>query len=183
MHRKVNTFCSSFPPIRACIFDMDGVLIDTDDMYTAIFNTILHKYSKPPMPWHIKAQLQGRTGSQVRDIILAWAGLPISEEQFMKEASAVGQELFPTTQPLPGVEELLKTLGAETTKPMLYLAVGTGTSAKTYETKTSHLTELFSYFPAEQIVKGDDERLGPGAGKQAIYELALKTINDGIQER
>ncbi len=164
---------------------MDGVLLDTEDLYTAINNTILHKYGKPSIPWHIKAQLQGRSGPQCREIFWAWAQLPISREQYREETSALRRRYFPTTQPLPGVEELLKTLSAETTKPKPNIAVATGTSAKGYMLKTSHLTELFSYFPADQIVVGDDKRIEPGRGKPApdIYLLALKTINEGIRRR
>ncbi len=78
------------PAIRACIFDMDGLLIgiveipvtalpeykfqhyglkfqvDSEDMYTICTNEILREYGKPDLPWKIKAQLQGRPGPEVR---------------------------------------------------------------------------------------------------------------------
>ena len=54
-----------FPPVRACLFDMDGLLIDTEDIYTKCNNVILHEYGKPSLPWKIKAQLQGRPGPEV----------------------------------------------------------------------------------------------------------------------
>ena len=86
---------------------------------------------------------------------------------------------------MPGVEELLKTLSAGTTKPKLYFAVATGTGARNYGLKTSHLKELFSYFPTDQIVLGDDKRIQPGRLKPArdIYLLSLETINNGIRQR
>lgn len=46
--------------MRACLFDMDGLLIDSEDKYTDITNAILQEYGKPLLPWSIKAQLQGR---------------------------------------------------------------------------------------------------------------------------
>lgn len=48
------------PAIRACLFDMDGLLIDSEDKYTICTNRVLHEYGKPSLPWHIKAKLQGR---------------------------------------------------------------------------------------------------------------------------
>ncbi|KAJ4363907.1 hypothetical protein N0V83_009359 [Neocucurbitaria cava] len=51
---------SSFPPIRACIFDVDGTLINTEDIYSDIYNTILQEYGKPNYPWKIKAIQQSR---------------------------------------------------------------------------------------------------------------------------
>ena len=57
-----------FPPVRACLFDMDGLLLNTEDMYTSCNNAILHKYDRPSLPWAIKAQMQGRPGPEVSSI-------------------------------------------------------------------------------------------------------------------
>ena len=59
------TLSARFPKIRACLFDMDGLLLDTEDIYTKCNNVILHEYGKPSLPWKIKAQLQGRPGPDV----------------------------------------------------------------------------------------------------------------------
>ena len=57
---------SSPPPVRACLFDMDGLLIDSEDLYTTCTNEMLSRFGKPGIPWSIKAQLQGRPGPEVR---------------------------------------------------------------------------------------------------------------------
>ena len=44
---------------------MDGLILDTEDIYTACNNVILREYGKPNLPWIIKAQLQGRPGPEV----------------------------------------------------------------------------------------------------------------------
>lgn len=54
-----------FPRIRACLFDMDGLLIDSEDKYTMITNEVLQMYGKPNLPWSVKAQLQGRPQPEV----------------------------------------------------------------------------------------------------------------------
>jgi len=59
----------SLPPIRACLFDMDGLLIDSEDIYSKVTNEVLAQYGKPELPWSIKAQLQGRPGPQVLTIL------------------------------------------------------------------------------------------------------------------
>jgi len=157
---------------------MDGILIDSDNHYAIVRNTILHRYGGGSVPWHIRAQLQGRSGAEGRDIFLSWAQLPISLEQYRKEESALQRELFPTIRPMPGVEEMLKTLSAETTKPKLYLAVATGTSASNYRLKTSHLKELFSYFPTDQIVLGDDKRIRRGRLNACTRHLSTSIRNN-----
>lgn len=57
--------CSELPPVRACLFDMDGLLIDTEDIYSEVTNIVLRECGKPELPWSIKAQLQGRPGPAV----------------------------------------------------------------------------------------------------------------------
>lgn len=54
------------PRIRACLFDMDGLLLNTEDIYTTITNSVLLEYGKPNMPWTLKAQIQGRPAPEVR---------------------------------------------------------------------------------------------------------------------
>lgn len=49
---------------------MDGLLIDSEDLYTICTNRILNKYGRPDLPWSIKAQLQ------VRPATASWARNP-----------------------------------------------------------------------------------------------------------
>ena len=53
------------PKVRACLFDMDGLLIDSERIYTEVTNKFLALHGKGPLPAEIKAQLMGRPGPQV----------------------------------------------------------------------------------------------------------------------
>ncbi|BCS26644.1 haloacid dehalogenase superfamily protein [Aspergillus puulaauensis] len=176
----------NFPPVRACLFDMDGLLIDSEDIYTDITNQILHSFGKPSLPWPIKAQLQGRPQPDAAKIFHHWAQLPIPHEEYHKRQGELQAELFPTTQPLPGVETLLaKLLSTQKTSNPVHIALATSSHNRNYQLKTSHLQDLFSLFPDSQRVLGDDPRIGKGRGKPLpdIYLLALETINAGLRER
>ena len=54
----------TFPPVRACIFDLDGTLINSEDIYMEIYNNILHEYGKPDLTWSVNARMQS-TGRKV----------------------------------------------------------------------------------------------------------------------
>jgi pseudouridine-5'-monophosphatase len=171
---------SSTPPrVRAALFDMDGLLIDSEDLYTIATNTILQRYDRPLLPWSIKAQLQGRPGPQAGAIFHAWAQLPIPHEQFLEEQKELQTKLFPTTKPLPGVLELLEGLKQRG----VYMALATSSHAGNFKLKSSHLPELFKYFAPEHQVLGDDPRIPAGRGKPApdIYLLALSTLNKTLE--
>jgi pseudouridine-5'-monophosphatase len=160
---------------------MDGLLIDSEDLYTIATNRILAKYNRPSLPWSIKAQLQGRPGPQAGEIFHNWAELPISKEQYWKENAELQKELFPNTQPLLGVPELLKGLQ----DAGVHMALATSSHEGNFILKSSHLPHLFDYFAPAHRVLGDDTRIPAGRGKPApdIYLLALAVLNATLSER
>lgn len=172
---------------------MDGLLIDSEDAYTIVTNTILRENGRPDLPWSIKAQLQGRPGPAAGKIFHEWAKLPISHEDFMKRQVELQAEAFKNCKPLLGVETLLQRLqGARTRsagiqspsrqEKKVRLALATSSHSRNYEIKTKNMQELFSVFPDRHKIVGDDSRIPKGRGKPLpdIYLLALQTINETI---
>ncbi|KAG5987339.1 hypothetical protein E4U43_005116, partial [Claviceps pusilla] len=168
------------------------------DLYTLCVNLVLEQYNRPPLPWSIKAKLQGRPAPEANRIFSEWAQLPISDAQYKDELSAFQTKHFPSAQPLPGVRELLAGLSGASTissssnndddddnknkNNKVHVALATSSHAANFALKTSHLTEFFSVFPPNRRVLGDDARLGPGRGKPLpdIFLLALQTINESL---
>ncbi|RMZ77676.1 hypothetical protein DV738_g4283, partial [Chaetothyriales sp. CBS 135597] len=146
---------------------MDGLLIDSEDAYTAVTNTILHEHGRPSLPWTLKAQLQGRPGPAAGKIFFAWAQLPISEEVFLARQKELQAIEFPKVKPLPGVR----------------LALATSSHSGNFDIKTRHLQDLFSAFSPPLRVLGDDPRIPRGRGKPLpdIYLLALRCVNEQIR--
>lgn len=171
-----------FPAVRACIFDVDGLLIDSEDAYSAVTNQILHENDRPDLPWKIKAQLQGRPGPQAGRIFHQWAQLPISQEEFAAQSTELQAEAFKHCKPLAGVETLLSKL--KDAKPAIHMAVATSSMRRNFDIKTESMKEMFSVFAEDQIVVGDDPRVPKGRGKPLpdIYLVALQTINAHIRK-
>ncbi|KAF2095396.1 haloacid dehalogenase-like hydrolase [Rhizodiscina lignyota] len=163
-----------FPPVRACIFDVDGTLINSEDVYTEIYNNILREYGKPDFPWAIKAIQQSRGTSRILD----WANLPLSAEEFRaKEKSQ--QHLFTKCNLLPGVVELLEKL-TKRVSPPIKMALATSADKALFDVKTTQVPNLPSYFAKEYRVFGDDPDLAGSDTKPMpdIFLLALKRLNE-----
>ena len=188
---------SGLPPVRACLFDMDGLLIDSEDAYTRVTNIILNENGKPDLPWSIKAQLQGRPGPSAGKIFQEWAQLPITQEAFMKRQTELQRDMFKDCKPLPGVPELLTKLSHAHTimdarsravspgsdRQRVHLALATSSHRRNYDIKTAHMQKMFEVFPESRKIVGDDPRIPKGRGKPLpdIYLLALETINESVR--
>ena len=171
---------------------MDGLLIDSEDAYTIVTNTILRENGRPDLPWNIKAQLQGRPGPAAGKIFQEWAKLPISREDFLKRQAELQADAFLNCKPLAGVEVMLKTLKRSHTKGYagglspgkgnrkVRMALATSSHGKNYEIKTARMKQMFNVFPPSHIIVGDDHRIPKGRGKPLpdIYLLALESINE-----
>ncbi|KAL7625140.1 hypothetical protein AAE478_004354 [Parahypoxylon ruwenzoriense] len=179
---------SGFTPIRACLFDMDGLLINTEDLYTLCSDIVLTKYGRPRLPWSVKAQLMGIPGSSNGDTFHNWAQLPISREQYKKEQSEQHEIHFPECKPLPGVEKLLTDLNSAKNIAGLsvHIALASSSEKRNYDMKTSRpgTKAVLELIPAEHRVLGDDPRIQQGRGKPApdIYLLALQSINSYLPD-
>ncbi|KAJ5539602.1 HAD superfamily hydrolase [Penicillium frequentans] len=174
------------PRIRACLFDMDGLLIDSEDKYSQITNEVLAMYGKPMLPWSIKAQLQGRPQPEASKIFHEWAQLPITPEETQAKQASLQAKYFPESQPLPGVPTLLsKLVSTQSTDQPVHIALATSSNSKNFKLKSGHLSELFAAFPEVHRVLGDDPRIGKGRGKPLpdIYLLALETINESLRSK
>ncbi|KAJ5245742.1 hypothetical protein N7489_005838 [Penicillium chrysogenum] len=175
---------ADFPVIRACIFDMDGLLINTEDLITLSTNQLLQKYGRPAFTRSIRAQLMGVPDSTNGDVFHNWARLPISREQFAHESAEHMRLHFPNCKPLPGAEKLLSNLSrarSASSGNRIELALASSSKSHSYELKTSRreTKRLLSFFQSERRVLGDDPRVRQGRGKPApdIYLVALQSLN------
>jgi pseudouridine-5'-monophosphatase len=175
---------TSFPAIRACIFDMDGLLINTEDIITLCINQLLEKYGRPAFTRSIRAQLMGVPDSTNSDVFHNWAKLPISRKQFARESTEQMRLHFPNCKPLPGAMKVLSDLSRARSAfsgDRIELALASSTKSHSYELKISkpETKQLLSFFQSDRWVLGDDPRVRQGRGKPApdIYLVALQSLN------
>lgn len=153
---------------------MDGLLINTEDIYTATLNEILAHHNKGPLTWDVKVHLQGLPGPKAAERVIKTYELPLTPEEFEKINVEVQSNKWGECAFLPGALELIKHLKSKNVP----IALCTSSGRFKYESKTKHLQDGFKLFDA--IVTGDDDRIPEGRGKPFpdIWQVGLKQLND-----
>jgi len=155
--------------ISCIIYDMDGLLLDTEGIYTEVTQEIVAEYGKV-FDWTIKKKIIGRRSIQAAQIIVESLDLPISPQDYLDSRKDVLLERFRDTQALPGAKELT----THFFKHGIPQALATSSSSPMYEAKYEKHKKWFSQF--KQIVRGDDPELKEGKPAPDIFLIAAKRL-------
>jgi pseudouridine-5'-monophosphatase len=155
--------------ISCIIYDMDGLLLDTEGIYTEVTQEIVAEYGKV-FDWTIKKKIIGRRSIQAAQIIVESLDLPISPQDYLDSRKDVLLERFRDTQALPGAKELT----THFFKHGIPQALATSSSSPMYEAQYEKHKKWFSQF--KQIVRGDDPELKEGKPAPDIFLIAAKRL-------
>ncbi|XP_038207199.1 pseudouridine-5'-phosphatase-like [Zerene cesonia] len=142
----------SFKPITHVLFDMDGLILNTEDLYTLGFQEIASRYGKN-FTFALKCQIMGQQTAEFAASIIEALELPLTVNEFILEAEKIFNELFPTSTVLPGVEKLIRHLS----KCKIPIGLATSSRKETYEIKTTNHKELFDLFPYKTFGSSDPD--------------------------
>ncbi len=151
------------------IFDLDGVLLDTEGFYTQVTQQIVGRFGKV-FDWSVKGGMVGLPALESARYLVRALALPIPPEEYLREREASLEALFPGSMPMPGARDLTTALAERG----VGMAVATSSSRRLFELKTRHHAEWFRLFAA--VVVGDDPRVRCGKPAPDIFLVAAEAL-------
>lgn len=130
------------------IWDMDGVLLDSEPIYLEVEDSIASRYGKDVRT--ILSKLLGRTAPACAKITVDELQLPLTAEQYLDERNKLLLEKMKSVKILPGVEAIvrhLRNIGVR-------CAIATSSPFDLLQSKKYGKDDFFALFDA--LVCGDD---------------------------
>jgi len=124
--------------IKGVIFDLDGLLLDTEPIYWRAAEDICSRYGKHYSD-SIVCQVIGKQESIGAKIIIDELKLPLSVEEFLKERDAKVEELFPNALDMLGAKKLSSSLH----KKGVPMAIATSSNSVAVRCKLTNHKEWF----------------------------------------
>jgi HAD superfamily hydrolase (TIGR01509 family) len=160
---------SRHEPVTHALCDMDGLLLDTEIIYTQITQKIVGRFGKT-FDWSIKSNMIGRRSEESSRYLVDALALPISPEDYLQERDALLRAAFPHCAELPGARRLISHFSSRG----IPIAVASSSSRELYELKTQN-HPWFSMF--DVVVTGDDPGIDQGKPAPDIFLRAAALID------
>lgn len=115
---------SAIRPVTHCIFDMDGLLLDTEHIYENSVREICGKFGKD-YPRDVRMKVMGTQAQKSAEIVISHLSLPLTVPEFLKmQLQIVRKQFGGSIDLMDGAERLLRHL--HETKVPFCLATSSG---------------------------------------------------------
>lgn len=161
-----------FKPVTHCIFDMDGLLLDTECIYEKSIREICQSFGKE-YPWNVRINVMGTTEQNTAATVIREVDLPISVEEFLSLLDDMVRDEFTRLNLMKGSERLLRHLH----KNQIPFCLATSSSKPMAEIKMSSHSELFKLF-SHYVMGSTDSEVKQGKPAPDIFLVACSRFSD-----
>ena len=136
--------------ITHVLFDMDGLLLDTEILYSVAQQKLLDEFGLKFTP-EVKRKMMGRKALQAAEIMIEHYGIDLDPQKFVDDRQAILEDLFPNCDLMPGALRLLRHFK----KHKIPMTIATSSTKSNFELKMTRHKELFEEM-FDYVVTGDD---------------------------
>lgn len=164
-----------FKPITHVIYDMDGLLLDTESLHERVNSEVANRYGKT---FNIAAKMAiaGRPTLDSARILVELLQLPMTAAEYLIERNQLLYPLYSTAQVLPGTIELIQHLAHHN----IPQAIASSSTRHHFEMKTLNHQQWLQLF--EITTLGDDPEIELGKPAPDIFLLAAKRLKANPQQ-
>jgi pseudouridine 5'-phosphatase len=160
---------NSLHSVTHVLYDMDGLLLDTEPFYTEVTQAIVSRYGHT-FDWTVKSRMIGKKAADSARILVDALQLPISPEDYLRERESMLASRFPKAQAMPGARRLTEHLARHGVPQ----AVASSSRRRDFELKITRHREWFACFQC--VVLGDDPEVKRGKPAPDIFLAAAARI-------
>ncbi|EAY14162.1 HAD-superfamily hydrolase, subfamily IA, variant 3 containing protein [Trichomonas vaginalis G3] len=155
----------SLAKIRGVIFDVDGLLLDSEDIFARCFKNVTGM--ELTLDVHVKAM--GLTGVNLGKSLMDSCNISGDPAEFMKKIDNCTIGLYPTSKLLQGAREIVHKFARHNIK----LGIATGAKQCQFEVKIINHKDVFSKF--EAFTYGSD--VTRGKPNPDIFLITMEKLN------
>lgn len=159
-----------FKSITHVIYDMDGLLLDTESLHERVNSQVAQRYGKT-FTTAAKMAIAGRPTLDSARILVDFFQLPLSAEEYLVERNKLLYPLYGTAKVLPGTVELIEHLASHN----IPQAIASSSSQHHFAMKTANHQQWLKLL--KQKTLGDDPEIAQGKPAPDIFLLAAKRLN------
>lgn len=160
-------------PVKSVIFDLDGVLLDTEPIYTAAAEEVIARYGKS-YPWDIKKQTMGRDPRFGAELLTRTLNLPLTAEEYLAERGQLLEKSLPSAAAIPGAPEFVQSLSDRGVP----IAVATSSDRALFGVKTS----AHAWFSQFSVIVCGDDGIAQYKPEPDIFLTAAKMLGTAAEE-
>lgn len=162
---------SVYENVTHVIFDLDGLLMNSEPIYSRATNEICEKYGSKFIT-DLELRTTGSTGLKKAQLIIDELKLKVKAEPFWNEVVSRSWELLHESTLMPGVEKLINHLKQN----KIPISISTGSTTTSYGIKTQNYQKIFKQFEFVVCCSSDPE-VKNGKPHPDAFDVARKRFD------